>query len=94
MKKRGRSASPRRRAGRNTPNIITVLLWALIAYIVISYGFSVAGNRDMAKPSISEVVSSIQADEIRDITVSGQEVEITYRDGTEGQTQKRRVHLL
>ena len=40
------------------------------------------------KPSISEVVSSVRAGNVREITVSGQKVEVIHHDDSIGELRK------
>ncbi|MCY4577349.1 MAG: ATP-dependent zinc metalloprotease FtsH [Candidatus Kaiserbacteria bacterium] len=67
------------------------LFWILLIYLVLSFGVGGLGNQEVLNPTISEVVSSIQAEKVASIEVSGKRVTVTYADDTVGELQKDSV---
>ena len=70
---------------------VGVLIWCTLIYLVLSFGTGGLNNQDVLQPTISEVVASIQADEVASIEVSGKKVTVTYTDETVGELQKDAV---
>ena len=67
---------------------MSMLVWAAIIYLALSFGLEGFRNSEVAEPTISDVVSSIQAGEIEEIIVRGQKVRITYTDEKIGELRK------
>ena len=73
---------------KHFPKFMSILLWAAIIYLAISLGFEGFGKDEIIEPTISDVVFSIQADEVEGIVVRGQKVRITYTDERVGELRK------
>lgn len=67
---------------------MNIILWVLLIYFALSLGVGGFTNRDVLKPTISEVVSSIQNGQVAGIEVSGRKVTITYINEDVGELQK------
>ena len=85
---RKKKRDPQKKGGRSWTG---VLLWGTLIYLVLSFGAGGLNNQDTLQPTISEVVTSIQADEVASIEVSGKKVTVTYTDETVGELQKDAV---
>ncbi len=85
-KLQGKSADDKNKKGfRWWMNIV---LWALLIYFALSFGVGGFDNQDVLEPTISEVVSSIQEDQVASIEVSGKKVTVTYINEQIGELQK------
>lgn len=83
---RGRSTDNKDKKGfRRWMNLI---FWVLIIYFALSFATGGLANRDVLEPTISEVVSSVQDDQVVSIEVSGRNVTVTYTDEQVGELQK------
>ncbi len=85
---RRKKRDPQKKGGRGWTG---VLLWGTLIYLVLSFGAGGLNNQDVLQPTISEVVTSIQANEVASIEVSGKKVTVTYTDETVGELQKDAV---
>ena len=67
---------------------MSLIMWISLIYLAMSLAVNGIHARDILKPTISEVVSSVQSGEVARIEVSGKNVTITYADETVGSLQK------
>ena len=79
---------PVKRGGGMMSRIINILMWVAIGFIILSFINQSYRASDTLKPTISEVVSSIQEGEITSITVRGPYVEVVYVGEEEGRLRK------
>ena len=69
----------------------SMLFWAFIVFVLLSFVNDAYRGGEELEPTISEVVASVTADEVRAITVRGAHVEIIYRDERIGNLRKEPV---
>ncbi|MEK9173356.1 MAG: ATP-dependent zinc metalloprotease FtsH [Patescibacteria group bacterium] len=72
-------------------NFTKNIVWSLVALIVISLVFSSLIESGTAKPkeiNINELVTKINAGEVKTIVISGESIKITLNDGTEAKSKK------
>ena len=74
-----------KKKGRRWMNIA---LWVLLLYFALSFSVGGFTNQDVLEPTISEVVSAIQSNQVAGIEVSGRKVTVTYVDEQVGELQK------
>ena len=87
-KKKGGKESPKREDKKKFSQVINILVWIAIIYLVASLGFDSIRGDDILEPTISDVVSSIQEGEVEEIVVRGQQVRVTYVDESIGELRK------
>jgi cell division protease FtsH len=75
---------------QKVPNIANQIMIALFMFISITLIYSFFANKqeEVKKVSISDVASGVSAGLIEKIQVSGQDVNISFKDGTKGETKK------
>ena len=88
QKKTTRSTKDEKKGLRHWMNM---LLWISIIYLVLSISVGGLTDKDIKEPTISEVISSIKAQEVSVIEVSGKKVTVTYTDESVGVLQKDTV---
>src|SRR3989344_3661015 len=73
-----------------TPNIINQIIIAIFIFasITILYTFLVKEPEDIKELAISEVAHDVTSGTIEKIQVSGNEVNVTFKDGTKGKAKK------
>ena len=90
QKKKGVLGEMQRKVPGNKrfPTFVNILVWIAIIYLALSLGIDRFNEREIIEPTISEVVSSVQAGEVSEIIVRGQKVRVTYVDEKVGELRK------
>ena len=71
-------------------NLQTILVWALIGFLVLSFVFSFAGVSPEAKPvPLSQVLTDVKENKVSKIDVAGDKLTVTYKDGKIFTSQKQ-----
>lgn len=72
-------------------NLLKNFFIVLILFVLISVAFSMLGKPTQTPKelSLTELASQINDEKISQITVNGQELKISFSDGTTGLSQKR-----
>ena len=76
---------------KHLPKFVSILLWVAVIYLAISLSFDGFDKKEVVEPTISDVVTSIQAGEIEEIIIRGQEVRVSYADGKAGKLRKDNI---
>ncbi|HLP86827.1 MAG TPA: ATP-dependent zinc metalloprotease FtsH [Candidatus Paceibacterota bacterium] len=81
---------PKHLKAPKTPNIINQIIIAIFIFasITILYTFLVKPSEDIKELTISDVAHDVTAGTIENIKVSGNEVNVIFKDGTKGKAKK------